>query len=107
MTLLQKLALVAILSPATFSIAASIPRTIQPDNIILCEPDTPCITKTIDGRSYKIINTPRFTVMVSISREGRYTRADVSIANHTDMPLNLTPDDFRVEVLSPKPKILN
>ncbi|MEO6807243.1 MAG: hypothetical protein ABI286_11615 [Edaphobacter sp.] len=107
MKLLQKLALAATVSSATFSVASSIPRTIQPDNVILCEPDTPCITKIIDGRSYKVINTSRFTVMVAVSREGHYTRADVRIANHTDMPLNLTPDDFRVEVLTPKPKVLN
>jgi hypothetical protein len=45
--------------------------------------------------------------MVAISREGNYTRADVSVANHTDTPLSVTPDDFRVEVLTPKPKVLN
>jgi hypothetical protein len=107
MKLLQKLAFSAALGSATFSIAASIPKMIQPDNVILCEPNTACVSQTINGRSYKVIKTPRFTVMVSVSREGHYTRADVSIANHTDTPLNLTPDDFRVEVLTPKPKILN
>ena len=44
--------------------------------------------------------------MVAISHEGVYTRADVSIANHTDTPLSMTPEDFRVEVLTPKPKVL-
>jgi hypothetical protein len=44
--------------------------------------------------------------MVAISHEGGYTRADVSIANHTDTALSMTPEDFRVEVLTPKPKVL-
>jgi hypothetical protein len=44
--------------------------------------------------------------MVSVSTEGGYTRADVSIANNTGYPLNLTPDDFRVEVVYPKPRVL-
>src|ERR1700704_5661546 len=44
--------------------------------------------------------------MVSFSHEGVYTRADISIANHTDTPLNMSPEDFRVEVLTPKPKVL-
>jgi hypothetical protein len=42
--------------------------------------------------------------MIAISNEAVYTRADVSIANHTDTPLNMSPEDFRVEVLTPKPK---
>jgi hypothetical protein len=106
MPLLQNLFLVATFGSAAVSFAASVPKTIQPDNVILCEPSTACLTETVNGRSYKVINTPRFTVMVAVSHEGIYTRADVSIANHTDMPLTLTPDDFRVEVLTPKPKVL-
>jgi hypothetical protein len=110
MTLLQKLSLAAIISSATFSVAASSPKDVQktilPDNVILCEPSAGCINQTLFGRSYKVIATPRFTVMLAISHEGVYTRADVSIANHTDTPLNLSPEDFRVEVLTPKPKVL-
>jgi hypothetical protein len=110
MTLLQKLSLAVTISSATFSVAASIPKTIQktilPDNVVRCEPNAGCINKTLFGRSYKVINTPRFTVMLAISHEGAYTRADVSIANHTDTALSMTPEDFRVEVLTPKPKIL-
>jgi len=106
MTLVQKLSVTAILGAATFAVAASIPKTILPDNVIRCEPNTACVTKTQFGRAYKVLSTPRFTVMVAVSQEGIYTRADVSIANNTDMPLNMTPDDFRVEVLTPKPKVL-
>jgi hypothetical protein len=110
MTLLQKLSLAVTISSATFSIASSIPKDVQktilPDNVIRCEPSAGCINKMIYGRSYKVITTPRFTVMVSVSSEGVYTRADVSIANHTDTALNMSPEDFRVEVLTPKPKVL-
>jgi hypothetical protein len=110
MTLLQKLSLAATITSATFSVAASIPQNVQktmlPDNVVRCEPSGGCINQTLFGRSYKVIDTPRFTVMVAISHEGVYTRADVSIANHTDTPLNLSPEDFRVEVLTPKPKVL-
>jgi hypothetical protein len=110
MTLVQKLSLAVTISSATFSVAASIPKnaqkTILPDNVVRCEPNDGCVNKTLYGRSYKVITTPRFTVMVAISHEGVYTRADVSIANHTDTPLNMSPEDFRVEVLTPKPKVL-
>src|SRR5271156_2595890 len=106
MTLLQKMSLAATLGSATFSVAASIPKTILPDNVVRCEPDAACSTETLNGHSYKVLNTPRFTVMVSISKQGNYTRADVSITNHTDTPLNMSPEDFRVEVLTPKPKVL-
>ena len=111
--LLRRLVLAATISTissATFCVAASIPqnaqKTILPDNVVRCEPSAGCINKTLFGRNYKVIDTPRFTVMVSISHEGVYTRADVSIANHTDTPLNMSPEDFRVEVLTPKPKVL-
>jgi hypothetical protein len=107
MTPLQKLSLAATLSFTAVSFAASISKTIQPDNVILCESNAACLTETVNGRSYKVLNTPRFTVMVSVSREGDYTRADISVTNKTDMPLNVTPDDFRVEVVTPKPKVLN
>jgi hypothetical protein len=107
MTLLQKLSLAAIVTPAAFSVAASIPKTILPDNVVRCEPDTGCLSATVNGHNYKVLNTPRFTVMVAVSHEGIYTRADVSIINKTDLPLNISPDDFRVEVLTPKPKVLN
>jgi hypothetical protein len=107
MTLLQKLSLAAILTPATLSVAASIPKTILPDNVIRCEPNTGCTSETLNGHNYKVLNTPRFTVMVAVTHEGIYTRADVSITNKTDAPLNVSPDDFRVEVLTPKPKVLN
>ena len=107
MTLLQKLSLAATIGSATFAVAASVPKTILPDNVILCEPNAGCVNQTFYGRNYKVLTTRRFTVMVAISKEGAYTRADVSVYNKTDTPLNLTPDDFRVEVVSPKPKILN
>ena len=107
MTLLHKLSLAAIFTPAAFSVAASIPKTILPDNVIRCEPDTGCLSAIVNGHNYKVLNTPRFTVMVAVSHEGIYTRADVSIINKTDFPLNISPDDFRVEVLTPKPKVLN
>jgi hypothetical protein len=107
MTLLHKLSLAATIGSATFAVAASVPKTMLPDNVILCEPNAGCVNQTFYGRNYKVLTTPRFTVMVAISKEGAYTRADVSVYNKTETPLNLTPDDFRVEVVSPKPKILN
>jgi hypothetical protein len=106
MTPLRSLPLVSLLSLATVSFAADIPKTILPDNVIRCEPDTGCVSQTLDGRSYKVLATPRFTVMVAISHEGLYTRADINIFNKTDVPLNLSPEDFRVEVVTPKPKVL-
>ncbi|HSY69742.1 MAG TPA: hypothetical protein VK813_13920 [Edaphobacter sp.] len=107
MTLLQKLSLAATIGSATFSFAASLPnKTILPDNVVRCEPSSGCINKTIAGRNYNILTTPRFTVMVAVSHEGIYTRADISITNNTDMPLSLSPEDFRVEVVTPKPKVL-
>jgi hypothetical protein len=107
MILLPRIAVLALLGSATFSFAASVPKTILPDNILVCEPASGCVNKTLFGRSYKVIATPRFTVMVSVSQEGPYTRADVSVFNNTDMPLAVSPDDFRVEVVTPKPKVLN
>jgi hypothetical protein len=108
MKTIQKLSFAASVASATFAFAAGVSKdtqkTIQPENVLLCE--AACETRTLNGHNYKVIETPRFTVMVSISHEGIYTRADVSIANHTDMPLAMSPDDFRVEVVTPKPKVL-
>jgi hypothetical protein len=106
MTHSRKLSLLFVLTSPTLSFAASVPKTILPDNVITCQVNANCTNKTLYGRIYKVINTPRFTVMVAISQEGLYTRADVSIANNTILPQSLTPEDFRVEVVTPKPKVL-
>jgi hypothetical protein len=106
MTLSSKFLLAAALGSTASCFAASIPKTILPDNVVRCEPVAGCVNQTIYGRNYKVMATPRFTVMVSISREGIYTRADVSVSNNTDMPLSVSPEDFRVEVVTPKPKVL-
>jgi hypothetical protein len=106
MTQIQKLSLLSALTSTTFSFAASVPKAILPDNVITCQVNANCTNKTLYGRTYKVINTPRFTVMVAVSQEGAYTRADVSIANNTIMSQSLTPEDFRVEVVTPKPKVL-
>jgi hypothetical protein len=105
MTPLKQASLLFVLAP-TFTFAAGVPKTILPDNVITCQANANCFGKTLYGRNYRVINTPRFTVMAAISREGAYTRVDVSIANNTVLPQSLTPEDFRVEVLTPKPKIL-
>jgi hypothetical protein len=44
--------------------------------------------------------------MVSLSNEGRYTRADVSITNNAGYPQHVSPEDFRMEVVDPKTKVL-
>jgi hypothetical protein len=106
MTSVSKFLLAAIVGSTASCFAANIPKTILPDNVVSCEPGAGCINKTLYGRNYKVIATQRFTVMVSISREGIYTRADVSVTNNTDMPLSVSPEDFRVEVVTPKPKVL-
>lgn len=106
MTHSRKLSLLFVLTSPTLSFAASVPKTILPDNVITCQVNANCTNKALYGRLYKVINTPRFTVMVAISQEGSYTRADVSIANNTILPQSLTPEDFRVEVVTPKPKVL-
>jgi hypothetical protein len=106
MTILPRISLISVVASTTLTFAASIPKTILPDNVVLCEPSAGCVNQTLYGRNYKVISTPRFTVMVAVSQEGLYTRADVSVTNNTDAPLNVTPEDFRVEVLTPKPKVL-
>ncbi|WP_433968685.1 hypothetical protein [Tunturiibacter gelidiferens] len=106
MTRMHQISLLFTLIPSTVTFAASVPQTILPDNVITCQPNANCVSKKLHGRNYKVINSPRFTVMVSISQEGPYTRADVSIANNTVLPQNVTPEDFRVEVITPKPKVL-
>jgi hypothetical protein len=90
---------------STFCAAAKIPTNLN-DNVLTCGANARCSNKVMFGRTYKVIETAKFTVMVSISNEGSYTRADVSITNHQDYPQNLSPQDFRVEVVSPKPKVL-
>ena len=96
---------VALTGCSVLSLAAPVP-TIIPDNVVTCGQNARCSNKVMFGRNYKVIETVKFTVMVSISNESGYTRADVSIANHADYPQNISPQDFRVEVVSPKPRVL-
>jgi type IV secretory pathway VirB10-like protein len=92
---------------SALSLAAKIPtNTNLNDNVLTCGTNARCSNKVMFGRTYKVIETAKFTVMVSISNEGAYTRADVSITNHQDYSQSVSPQDFRVEVVSPKPRVL-
>jgi hypothetical protein len=92
----------SIFTSTTLSLAASLPRTA---NVVVCQPNAGCIHHTIFGHDYKILSTDRFTVMVFLSNEGRYTRADVSITNLTPTPINLSPEDFHIRALASRSKV--
>jgi hypothetical protein len=88
-----------------FSVAAKIPTNLN-DNVLTCGANARCSNKVMFGRNYKVMQTAKFTVMVSVSTEGSYTRADVSVQNNGNYSQNLSPQDFRVEVTSPKSHVL-
>jgi hypothetical protein len=102
MTPLRIAVFASIFTSTTFCFAANLPRNV---NVIVCQPNTGCIHHSIFGHDYKIISTDRFTVMVFLSNEGPYTRADVSITNLTPNPINLSPEDFRIEALNSKSRV--
>ena len=102
MTPLCKAAFASILSITTVSLAANLPRN---SNIVFCRPHAGCIHHTIFGHDYKMLSTNRFSVMVFLSTEGSYTRADVNITNLTPIPINLSPEDFRIEATTAKSKV--
>jgi hypothetical protein len=81
--------------------------TLIPDNIVTCQADAGCTNQTMFGRNYKVLRTDRLVVMVSISNEGPYTRADISILNNGSYPTKVVPEDFRIEEVSPKSKVLS
>jgi hypothetical protein len=106
MTLLRGSLLSVVLAGCSVvSFAAKIPTNLN-DNVVRCGQNALCSNKVMFGRNYKVMQTAKFTVMVSISNEAAYTRADVSIENHADYSQNISPQDFRVEVVSPKAKVL-
>ncbi len=105
MTPLRTAVLASIFTSTTLSLAASLPRNTSSYNVVVCQPNTRCIHHTIFGHDYKILSTDRLTVMVFLSTEGRYTRADVSITNLTTTPINLSPEDFRIEALNARSKV--
>jgi hypothetical protein len=105
MTPLRIAVFASIVTSTTLSLAANLPRNIQSSNVVVCQPNAGCIHHTIFGHDYKILSTDRFTVMVFLSNEGRYTRADVSITNLTPTPINLSPEDFRIQALASKAKV--
>jgi hypothetical protein len=102
MTPLRIAIFASIVTSTTLSLAANVPRNA---NVVVCQPNAGCIHHTIFGHDYKILNTDRFTVMVFLSSEGRYTRADVSITNLTPTSINLSPEDFRIQALTSRSKV--
>ena len=101
MTPLRIAVYASIFTSTTLSLAANLPRN---PNIVVCKPNAGCIHHTIFGHDYKILSTDRFSVMVFLSNEGRYTRADVSITNLTPTSIYLSPESFRIEALA-RPKV--
>jgi hypothetical protein len=104
-TPLRAVVLASIVTFPAFSLAANLPRNVSPYNVAVCQPNAGCIHHTIYGHDYKVLSTDRFAVMVFLSAEGRYTRADVSITNLTPTPAKLSPEDFRIEALTSKSKV--
>jgi hypothetical protein len=102
MTPLRITAVALIFTSGTLSFAANLSRN---PNVVVCQPNAGCIHHTIFGHDYKILNTDRFTVMVFLSSEGRYTRADLSITNLTPTPINLYPEDFHIQTLASRSKV--
>jgi hypothetical protein len=102
MTPFRTVVFASIFTSTTLSLAANLPRNA---NVVVCQPNAGCIHHTIFGHDYRILSTDRFTVMVFLSNEGRYTRADVSITNLTPTPINLSPEDFRIQDLASKSKV--
>jgi hypothetical protein len=102
MTPFRTVVFASIFTSTTLSLAANLPRNA---NVVVCQPNAGCIHHTIFGHDYKILSTDRFSVMVFLSSEGRYTRADVSITNLTPTPINLSPEDFRIQALASKSKV--
>ena len=105
MTPLRIAVFASIVTTTTISLAANLPRSTPSYNVVVCQPNAGCIHHTIFGHDYKILSTDRFAVMVFLSNEGRYTRADVSITNLTGSPATLSPEDFRIEALNSKSKV--
>jgi hypothetical protein len=103
MTPLRIAVVASIFSSATLSFAANLPRN---PNVVVCQPNAAgCIHHNIFGHDYQILNTDSFTIMVFLSNEGRYTRADVSITNLTPNPIHLTPEDFHIQATASGSKI--
>ena len=102
MTPLSTAVLASIFTTTTLSLAASLPRN---TNVVVCEPNSGCIHHTIFGHDYKILTTDRLSVMVFLSSEGRYTRADLSITNLTPIPINLYPEDFHIQALTSRSRV--
>jgi len=105
MTPLRIAVFASIFTTTSLSLAANLPRNIPSYNVVVCQPNAGCIHHTIFGHDYKILSTDRFSVMVFLSSEGLYTRADVSITNLTPTPISLSPEDFRIEALTSRPKV--
>jgi hypothetical protein len=105
MTPLRMALFASIFTSTTLSLAADLPRRVPPSNVVVCQPNARCIYKTIFGYDYKMLSTDRFAVMVSLSSQGRYTRADVSITSLIPTPTKLSPEDFRIESLTPSSKV--
>jgi hypothetical protein len=105
MNVLRVAALSSLFTATTFTVAANLPRSTPSYNVVVCQPNAHCIHHNIFGHDYKILSTDSYSVMVFLSNEGRYTRADVSITNLTTNPISLSPEDFRIEALSSRSKV--
>ena len=104
---LKQIALILLLAAATtLAFGASIPRSVS-GNIVTCQANAGCFNQLINGRIYKVLKTPTMTVKLTLWNEGNVTRADVIIANSSGLELSVLANDFRVDVLSPKPRTLS
>jgi hypothetical protein len=69
---------------------------------LICIPGAACATETIDGKTFSVMQSARFTVKVAIGPTLRYNHATVVIQNRSASSIHLTPSDFRIEATEPR-----
>jgi hypothetical protein len=74
--------------------------------VIICDESAACVHEYISGRKYKMLVSDKVTVIVAVESVGKYSRADVYVANDGPTTIDVLPENFILAETLPKDKLL-
>jgi hypothetical protein len=78
-----------------------------PTKIIICDESSGCTHEYVDGSKYKILTTDQIVLTVSLAGNAKYARVNVMILNKSNTPVDVLPEQFSIEEITPKEKTLS
>ena len=102
MALTAKVPIFVLIAVSTGVTHAQVAATLRQP--VVCDDSTVCTHEFVNGLIYKTITTDQIAITVAISSNGKVGRANLTVANKSEAPFDVTPERFTIAETAPKIK---